>query len=154
MQSTGRRLIFDWMSICSWSPVFLTMYEWGWIQNKLQSRSFTGRRGKGFIGFTWWPIVLAKFSVALYNSMMTWTNGNIFRVTDPLRGEFTAHRWFPRKGQWRGTLMFSLICAWINGWVNNREAGDLRRHRAHYGHCNATTDLVSTGPKHLEKPGC
>ena len=28
--------------------------------------------------------------------------------------------------------MFSLICVWINGWVNNREAGDLRRHRAHY----------------------
>ena len=36
------------------------------------------------------------------------------------------------KGQWRGALMFSLICARINGWVNNREAGDLRRHRAHY----------------------
>ena len=36
------------------------------------------------------------------------------------------------KGQWRGALMFSLICAWINGWVNNREAGDLGRHRAHY----------------------
>ena len=38
----------------------------------------------------------------------------------------------PHKGQWRGALMFSLICAWINGWVNNREAGDFRRHRAHY----------------------
>ena len=38
---------------------------------------------------------------------------------------------FPHKSQWRGVLMFSLICAWINGWVNNREAGDLRRHRAH-----------------------
>ena len=38
----------------------------------------------------------------------------------------------PHKGQWRGALMFSLICAWINGWVNNREAGDLRRYRAHY----------------------
>ena len=36
------------------------------------------------------------------------------------------------KGQWRGALMFSLICVWINGWVNNREAGDLRRYRAHY----------------------
>ena len=36
------------------------------------------------------------------------------------------------KGQWRGALMFFLICAWINAWVNNREAGDLRRHRAHY----------------------
>ena len=39
----------------------------------------------------------------------------------------------PHKGQWRGALMFSLICAWINAWVNNCEAGDLRRHRAHYG---------------------
>ena len=38
----------------------------------------------------------------------------------------------PHKGQWRGTLMFSLICVWINNWVNNREAGDLRRYRAHY----------------------
>ena len=38
----------------------------------------------------------------------------------------------PHKGQWRGALMFSLICAWINGWVNNREAGDLRCHRAHH----------------------
>ena len=38
----------------------------------------------------------------------------------------------PHKGQWCGALMFSLICARINGWVNNREAGDLRRLRAHY----------------------
>ena len=38
----------------------------------------------------------------------------------------------PHKGQWRGALMFSLICAWINAWVNNHEAGDLRRHHAHY----------------------
>ena len=29
--------------------------------------------------------------------------------------------------------MFSLICVWINSWVNNREAGDLRHHRGHYG---------------------
>ena len=28
--------------------------------------------------------------------------------------------------------MFSLIYARINDWVNNREAGDLRRHRGHY----------------------
>ena len=43
------------------------------------------------------------------------------------------HRWpvnSPHKGQWRGVLMLSWI--WINDWVNNLEAGDLRRHRAHY----------------------
>ena len=38
----------------------------------------------------------------------------------------------PNKGQCPGALMFSLIRVWINGWVNNREAGDLRRHRGHY----------------------
>ena len=45
------------------------------------------------------------------------------------------HRWpvsSPHKGLWCGALMFSLICAWINGWVNTGEAGDLRRHCAHY----------------------
>ena len=36
------------------------------------------------------------------------------------------------KGQWRGALMFTLICPRINDWVNNREAGDLRRHLDHY----------------------
>ena len=38
----------------------------------------------------------------------------------------------PHKGQWLVTLIFSLICARINCWVNNHEAADLRRHRAHY----------------------
>ena len=38
----------------------------------------------------------------------------------------------PHKGQWRGALMFSLICPRINSWVNNGEAGDLRRYRVHY----------------------
>ena len=52
-------------------------------------------------------------------SAQTW-----WRVTGPLCGEFTgySHR----------ALMFSLICAWINSWVNNRETGDLRCHCIHY----------------------
>ena len=59
--------------------------------------------------------------------MMTSSNGNIFRVA--------GHLWpvnSPHKGQWRGALVLSLICAWIKGWVNNGEAGDLRCYRAHY----------------------
>ena len=67
---------------------------------------------------SWWrhPI-LETFSALLA----------LYAGNSPVTGEF------PHKGQWRGTLMFSLICAWICGWVNNREAGDLRRHSAHYG---------------------
>ena len=63
--------------------------------------------------------------------MMTTSNGNIFRVTGHLRGEFTGHQWILRTKASDAEL-FSLTCARINGWVNNGEAGDLRRHRAHY----------------------
>ena len=40
----------------------------------------------------------------------------------------------PHKGLRRGALIFSLIliCVRIIGWVNNHEAGDLRRYYAHY----------------------
>ena len=73
-----------------------------------------------------------------YSAIMTSSNGNIYRVTGHLCGEFTGNRWIPRqvnsphKGKWRGALVFSLICVWIKGWVNSRENGDLRRYRAHY----------------------
>ena len=56
---------------------------------------------------------------------------------------------FPHKGQRRGALVFSLICAWINGWVNNDKANDLRRHRAHYNvivitrHCCSASILIN-----------
>ena len=63
-------------------------------------------------------------------AMMTSVNGNIFRVTGHLCGEFTVN--CPHKGQWRRALMFCLIGVWIYGWVNSGEAGDLRRYRAHY----------------------
>ena len=51
----------------------------------------------------------------------------------PLCGKFTGPGDFPAQRRTvTRSLMFSLICVWINGWENNREAGDLRRYRAHY----------------------
>ena len=57
-------------------------------------------------------------------SMMTSSNGNIFRV----RGTVNS----PHEGQWRGAFVFSLICVWTNIWVNTWDVGDLRCHRPHY----------------------
>ena len=48
----------------------------------------------------------------------------------------------PHKGQWHGALVFSLNCAWISGSVNNREAGDLNRHRAHYDVISMDTQTI------------
>ena len=52
----------------------------------------------------------------------------IFHVTGPLCGEFTGEFPSQRPVMWS----FDVFCAWIKGWVNNPEAGDLRHHRAHY----------------------
>ena len=64
----------------------------------------------------WWRHHMETFSASLALSA-----GN-----SPVTGEFPARRPVTRN------LMLSLICAWIKKWVSNREAGDLRHHRAHY----------------------
>ena len=38
----------------------------------------------------------------------------------------------PSQSQWRGALMFSLICSWTNGWANNRDDRSFRCHCTHY----------------------
>ena len=50
-----------------------------------------------------------------------------FTGNSPVTGEFPAQRPVTRSLD-----VFFLICAWINGWVINGEAGDLRRRSAHY----------------------
>ena len=65
---------------------------------------------------SWWRHQLETFSALLA----------ICAGNSPVPGEFPTQRPVTRR------FDFSLICARINGWVNNREAGDLRRHRAHY----------------------
>ena len=96
----------------------------------------------------WWPGVnlVLEISENKFHSSVT----IITRVTpaQPSHGVLINWKHFPRhwpfgrgihrwpvnrhEGQWRGVLMFSLIFAWIHSWVNNCEAGGLRRHRAHY----------------------
>ena len=66
--------------------------------------------------YTWWRHQMETISALLA----------LCARNSPVTGEFPSQR------PGRGALMFSLICAWINVWINNREAGDLRRNRAHY----------------------
>ena len=84
--------------------------------------------------------------VCLFNSLFRLTSTLISQLhhDDVIKWKHFPRNWpfvreihrspvnFPHKGQWCGALMFSLIYAWINDWVNNREAGDLRRQHGHY----------------------
>ena len=71
----------------------------------------------------------------MYEKFLTWWRHQMkhfSRYWPFLRG---IRRWpvnSPDKDQWHGALVLSLICTWINGWIKNREAGDLGGHRAHY----------------------
>ena len=64
--------------------------------------------------------------------MVTSSNGNIFHVTGPSCGEFTGPGDFPTQRPVTRSLDVFFDLRLINDWVNNREAGDLRRHRGHY----------------------
>ena len=74
---------------------------------------------------TWYQLTNRIF--ALIWPMMASSNGNVFRDTGLLCRDYS-----PKKGQWCGALMFSLICTRTNSWVNKGDAGDLRRHRPRY----------------------
>ena len=66
--------------------------------------------------FPWW-----RHQMETFLALLAFCAGN-----SPVTGEFPAQRPVMR------SFDVYLICAWINGWVNNREAGDLRRHRGHH----------------------
>ena len=96
-------------------------YTWIWLLASLLCTSYE------------WASESALIVSISGNHMMTSSNGDIFRVTGHLCGEFTGDRWIPCTKASDVELWCSLlICVWINGWVNNRKAGDLRRYRAHY----------------------
>ena len=80
----------------------------------------------------WWNIQMKQTGIELaksHDDVIKWLH--IPRYWPFVRGIHRSPVNSPHKGQWGGALIFSLICAWINGGVNNREAGDLRRYRAH-----------------------
>ena len=86
-------------------------------------------------------------------NMMPSSNENIFRVTGHLCGEFTVIGEFPPQRPVTRSLDF-FIYTWINCWVNNREAGDLLRYRAHYDvtlMCCLSVILVLMGKLRFEK---
>ena len=84
-------------------------------------------------GVTWSPgqptptHPLKSATINIYR--MTSSNGNIFRVAGPLCGEFTGRRWNPLTNANDVEFWYFL---WSAPWVNNREAGDFRRLRAHH----------------------
>ena len=65
---------------------------------------------------TWWRHQMDTFS-----ALLILCEGN-----PPFTGGYPSQRPVKR------SLIFFFICAWTNGWSNNRDAGDLRRHRYHY----------------------
>ena len=71
-----------------------------------------------------------KYLIMSHDDVIKWKH--FPRYWPFVRGIHGFPVYSPHKGQCHRALMFSLICVWINGWVNNHETGDLRRYRAHY----------------------
>ena len=128
-----------------------TVEVWQWIRN------FIPQSILGVITYPWWykckrgPVKLCRVFTDILTTnfkmkpvSFCFKYSHIQKHGDVFKWKHSPRYWpfvrgihrspvnSPHKGQWRGALMFSLICVWINGWVNNGEAGDLTRHRTHY----------------------
>ena len=71
-----------------------------------------------------------RIVIILHDDVIKWKH--FLRYWPFVRGSHRSLLNSPHRGQWCGALMFSLVCDWTNDWANNRDAGDLRRHGAHY----------------------
>ena len=113
-----------------------------WVESRLRCKIFLSKQYDFHRMYVSSVLVAFKSDLVslIIEHMMTSSNGNIFRVTGPWCWEFIGHRWIPHtKANDAELLMLSVICTWIDGWVNNHEAGDLRSHQANYDvHCNET----------------
>ena len=113
-------LINSWRAFSNWLS---NLDNFVWFANTVTSRE---RQGSQITGIS--PVCLTAFSC--HDDVMKWKHFPRYWLF--VRGIHRSPVNSPHKGQWRGALMFSLMCARINSWVNNREAGDLRRYRRHY----------------------
>ena len=73
--------------------------------------------------FSWWHFqrYFHDYFFTLHDDVIKWRHFPCYWSF--VRGIHRSPVNCPHKGQWGGALMFSLICAWINGWVNNGDGG-------------------------------
>ena len=121
-----------WIRVALFCCCCLSCFGYQLSVNWLDYLDISVRSATSVKEFSWWRHQMETFS-----DLLAICAGN-----SPVPGDS------PLKGQWRRALIFSLICVWINGWVNNREAGDLRRYRAHYDVIVMLKDMGNSALSH------
>ena len=142
LRQRGQCIDFMWLSIapgsspllCSGLWLTFFWFQWRWCPSVgiathpaiLRALS-TGTR---LVTARSWSLNDNKDTWCMYDDVIKWKH--FPRYWPFVREIRQSPMNSPQKGQWRGALMFSLICIGTNDWVNNRDAGDLRHNHAHY----------------------
>ena len=85
---------------------------------------------KGVVVKTVIRIIVITHHFVYYDDVIKWKHFSHYMHF--VRGIHRSPVDSPHKDQWRGALMFNLVCTWTNSWANKRVAGDVKRHCAHY----------------------
>ena len=127
-----------WMSVTYLWLHKLSCWKWGEYHHRNVWVHFSQmtNNGHAFILKTKNVLILstpAQFRIHMINTSYAWWRHQMETFSALLALCITTgHRWIPRTKASDAELWCFLWSAWINGWVNNREAGDLKRHRAHF----------------------
>ena len=141
----------------TWDVMTLMWRHCKYINSRAQEDVFSFLMANTFVSviirpdITRYPILQGTTSAAITmteHTMVTSSNGNIFRVTGPLWGESAGDRWIPLTEASEAEL-WCFLCDWPHGWAYNRNDGDLRRHRANYD-----VTVMITPTKHSSHVSC
>ena len=139
-----RCLYFYGFTVCIYSPIpnLQRRYSWAACQVRAWRSNYIPHETVNTITYPWrdQSIYFEKGHQAIRQQQLwnVWEHDDVIkwkhfpRYSSFVRGNHRSSVDSPHKGHRCGALMFSLIWARINGWTNNRDAGEFRRHRTHY----------------------
>ena len=106
------------MSSGNWRPLFLDLNMLKWLPVNLLCTSSGIFIFNRYDMFTIYSSHMLASKYISHDDVIKWKH--FPRDWPFVRGIHPSPMNSPHKGQWRGALIFSLICAWMNDWVNNR----------------------------------
>ena len=129
-------VILKYMLLLFYLFVAQTGIFWRWRMNKLlvcvlreeKFNCLSHLKSDFFLMF------LLQFTCKRIMLSLTWWRHQmkIFSAWLAFCGEIAGHWWIPLTKASDAEFWWFFLCAWTNGWINNRDAGDLSRHHAHY----------------------
>ena len=137
-------VLWIWLAVSSMTTSWYTWRRWEMRKNYSFLVFKSGKPVMKYTEMGSWDGLRDDLMTSMARSVINLVSPLVWHEAGLPHDDVIKWKYFPRNWPFVRGIQFpaqrpvtrsfgvSLICVWINDWVNNREAGDLRRHRVHY----------------------